>query len=647
MTALIPRHTLLPKHTISPPEPASPYRTDINGLRAWAVVAVLLFHFNIPGMHAGFAGVDVFFVISGFLMTTIIVRELEGGNFSLAKFYAARARRILPALLVMIATLLMLGWFILPDKDYTLLGAQSAYASSFLSNFYFWREADYFGVGAHENWLLHTWSLAVEAHFYILFPIFLTILWKVKPGIKTVAYGLAGLFLVSLAVSILVSGWQPKAAFFLLPARGWELAAGGLAFLIGREYHSAARFAKLFFWVGAGLLVASAYFLTSTHVWPSGWALLPVLGTALIILANQPGSWLTGNPIAQWLGERSYSLYLWHWPLVVALYFASLNESAPWVGAAMALSLVLSHLSYKLVEAPSHLHLVARSSKKQLLSIAVPVLVIAGFSASILRLGYENRISPNINAIASESVNKNYRAFDCRYRLYNDSIPGCVFGEKTTDLILIGDSHSEAIASALELSAKNNSKGYVYYGGAHGCPTLNNSETVKDKVQGKCINYNNLISSKVTLTATDKPLLIFNASWSSLFSDDEFKRALVETVCSYTRSGRVVYLNRPIPAMPVHVPNTMSRSMLLGRQLDPIKTSLSDYFVKNRTIWDAQDEAARQCGAKILDPLPYLCTGESCYGSRDGQPLYYDDGHLSEHGNKNLVPMFDSIFQAL
>lgn len=645
MTAIIPHHKLLPEYTDSPPKPSAtvPFRTDINGLRAWAVVAVLLFHFSIPGMQAGFIGVDVFFVISGFLMTTIIVRDLENDNFSFAKFYAARVRRILPALLVMIATLLVLGWFILPDTDYKLMGAQSAYASSFLSNFYFWREADYFGAGAHENWLLHTWSLAVEAHFYILFPIFLTILWKVKPGIKTVAYGLAGLFLASLVVSILASGWQPKAAFYLLPARGWELGAGGLAFLIGRECHSVARFSKPLFWSGAGLWVASAFFLTNAYAWPSGWALLPVLGTVLIILANQSSSWLTKNSVAQWLGERSYSLYLWHWPLVVALYFSSLNESVPWIGAAMVLSLLLAHLSYKFIENPSHLYLVAKKPKKQLLFIAVPVLVVASFSISLLHLRYTDRIPSEINDIASESVNRNYMAFDCRYRLYNDSIPGCVFGEKTTDAILVGDSHSEAIASALALSAKNHSKGYVYYGGAHGCPTLNNAKGV----QSKCNNYNKLINTKVTLLPTDIPLVIFNASWNSLFSEDEFKQSLVETVCSYTESGRVVYLNRPIPAMPVHVPNTMSRSMLMGRTLEPIKITLNDYFIKNRSIWDAQDEAARQCGAKILDPLPYLCTGDSCYGSRDGKPLYYDNGHLSEHGNKYLVPMFNEVFQSL
>lgn len=183
----------------------NPFRTDINGLRAYAVIAVLLFHFQIPGFSAGFLGVDIFFVISGFLMTTIIVRGLEKENFSIWKFYMARVRRIVPALMVLIATLLVLGWFFLPTPDYQALGSQSAYASAFISNIYFWRSSGYFDAAAHEKWLLHTWTLGVEAQFYLLLPVLLTILWKIKPVAKTLFWGLVFALFASLALSVVAS----------------------------------------------------------------------------------------------------------------------------------------------------------------------------------------------------------------------------------------------------------------------------------------------------------------------------------------------------------------------------------------------------------------------------------------------------------
>lgn len=618
-----------------------PYRKDINGLRAWAVLAVVLFHFKIPGMSAGFIGVDVFFVISGFLMTAIIIKGLEEGGFSIKKFYIARARRILPALLILIATLLALGWFFLPDQDYKSLATQSAYATGFISNIFFWREAGYFEASSNEKWLLHTWSLAVEAQFYILFPLFVTALWRIKPRLNTITLGLIGLFVTSLALSIVASTWQPQGAFFLLPTRAWELVAGGLAFIFSRNLHLPKKLSSVLFFIGCGLLVIAMLFLSKSYAWPSGWAIFPVLGTVFIIIASQQNSWLTGNVVAQWLGDRSYSLYLWHWPFMVGLYYSSLNGSPLWTLAAIGASLVLAHLSFHFVEAPTHHYLVSKKTKTQAHILILAALAAIIPAAGILTIQQHNRIAPEINLAASEASNRNQKAFDCRYRLFNNSILGCVFGKKTVNAILVGDSHSEAVASALEVSATKENSGYIYYGGAHGCPTLDDS----DKMKNKCINYNLLINEKIKALPTSIPLIIINTSWDEIFTNDEFKDRLTKTVCSYTSSGRIVYLNRPIPSMPVNVPNTMSRAMLFGRNITPIKTSLTEYFNVNQKVWDAQDEVVAKCGALILDPLPYLCDEKYCYGSRDNRPLYFDSGHLSEYGNKFIAPMFDKVFR--
>ncbi|AHF01857.1 acyltransferase [Thiomicrospira aerophila AL3] len=652
------------------PSPVA-YREDINGLRAWAVIAVLLFHFQLPGLGAGFFGVDIFFVISGFLMTAIIVKGLERDNFSIWKFYMARARRILPALMVVIAVLLALGWFFLPTPDYQALGSQSAYSLSFLSNIHFWRSTGYFDAAAHEKWLLHTWSLAVEAQFYLLFPIFLIILWKIKPQLKTLFWGLGLVFIASLALSIVASSWKPAAAFYLLPTRGWELAAGGLAFLIGREVLGLQRVAKPLFWSGFALWVLAFALLDSSYAWPSGWALLPVLGTVLIILANQSQAKLTVNPIAQWLGDRSYSLYLWHWPLVVALYFAGLQNDWLWVSGAIALSLILAHLSYHLVEVPTRSYLGASGLRKEVFAIALAGLVIGLAAVSVQLFTFENRLPANIQAVAAESQNTmSYEKLCKSDYSSNDKLPHfCSYGNNETLAVMIGDSHASATFTSLGAVAEELSGGVLLFGKG-GCRTIIGFKLVNNDV---CVERNNHIFNLVNELDSKIPVVLVNRYDGALIGDNlnperdtkpnhffdikydsrshpvlrqQLLTGITETACMLQKD-RQVFVVRPIPVMNQHVPNYMSREMIFKRnsQISDLKITREEYFERHGLVWEAQDQAAEQCGVKILDPLPYLCDDKYCYGSRNGRPLYYDDDHLSEYGNKYLVPMFEQVFR--
>lgn len=209
------------------------FRRDINGLRAWAVVSVVLYHFGVLGFTGGFVGVDIFFVISGFLMTQIIVRGLQTDNFSILAFYLARAKRIVPALLVLCAVLLVMGWFVLPAPDYKPLGMHVLTSLLFVSNIQYWREAGYFDAASHDKWLLHTWSLSVEWQFYLLFPILLALLWRLYPGPRNTARLLLLLLIASLVLSVWLTLKKPEAAFFLLPTRAWEMLTGGLVALTG------------------------------------------------------------------------------------------------------------------------------------------------------------------------------------------------------------------------------------------------------------------------------------------------------------------------------------------------------------------------------------------------------------------------------
>ena len=321
------------------------FRADINGLRAWAVAAVVFYHFGIPGFSGGFVGVDVFFVISGFLMTGIVVKGLERGNFSLIGFYMARGRRIVPALVVVCAVLLALGWWVLMPPDYKRLGSHAVYSLAFLSNIEFWQEAGYFDVASREKWLLHTWSLSVEWQFYLILPVVLWVVWRLKPGrvVQTLAVG-SGL-VASLLACVLVTNNQSGTAFYLLPTRAWEMLGGGLVFLLASKPKLSALHRRSLEFIGLMLIVLSVVFFDRDTIWPGGRAMLPVMAAMLVLLANRHSLW-TASKLPQWLGDRSYSLYLWHWPVYVALVYIGFRDN-PWaIAGALLLTVLLGHLSY-------------------------------------------------------------------------------------------------------------------------------------------------------------------------------------------------------------------------------------------------------------------------------------------------------------
>jgi peptidoglycan/LPS O-acetylase OafA/YrhL len=323
------------------------FRKDINGLRALAVLVVLLFHFGIPGAAGGFIGVDVFFVISGFLMTGIILRRLDTGRFSLADFYLARARRILPALVLLCCVLLAVGWFALLPQDYERLDKHVLGSLGFVSNIVYWKESGYFEVASHDKWLLHTWSLSVEWQFYLVYPVLILLLRRLLPA-RHLVLCLAVLAIMSLAVSIYASARWPTTAFFLLPTRMWEMLAGGLVCLWA--FQPTPRTGRAMEYAGLGLILLSVWLLDAQSVWPGWLAIIPVAGTMLVIGSGQHHSVITGNALAQWMGRASYSIYLWHWPVAVGLYYLGLEQAPLWIIGGIALSLLLGWLSFVLVE---------------------------------------------------------------------------------------------------------------------------------------------------------------------------------------------------------------------------------------------------------------------------------------------------------
>jgi peptidoglycan/LPS O-acetylase OafA/YrhL len=641
------------------------FRNDINGLRAWAVVFVVLYHFGVPGFSGGFVGVDVFFVISGLLMTGIVVRSLEEQRFALWDFYIARGRRIIPALLALCLIILLMGWFLLPVADYKQLGAHIATSASFVSNVKYWLESGYFDASSHDKWLLHTWSLAVEWQFYLLLPLVLMLAWKLRPQRSTLFWSCTLAFAGSILLCVFLTPAKPTAAFFLLPTRAWEMLAGGVLYFYQSHRSVQPKIAPALESSGLLLIVGCVALLSPSAEWPGWRALLPVAGSVAVLAASRRNSFWTGNFLAQWLGSRSYSIYLWHWPLVVGLGYVHLDNN-PWaITAAIGLTLLASDLSFRVIETRSRQWLTKQTRRVNLFTLIGLALAICTAGALLfVQKGLPGRHNKAIDITSAEANNSNPRKSAC-HLFGGVSSPGCLYGTGPLGAIVFGDSHSDAVVTAVAAALPDRTtKQWTY----SACPVLEGVQSLERK-DDKCGDFVEWGIAQLQSVPRDVPVVIANRHGQYLFGRDtdknsqavptvyftqkysttvptfvaEYQERLVETTCRIAKT-HPVFLLRPIPEMGQHIPNT-ARDMILGNP-QSAGVSVSDYLERNAAIWKAQDSASKKCGAVVIDPIPILCPGGLCSGFKEGRPLYYDDNHLSEYGNKFLTPLFEAAFKA-
>jgi peptidoglycan/LPS O-acetylase OafA/YrhL len=646
------------------------FRSDINGLRAWAVVSVILYHFGVAGFTGGFVGVDLFFVISGYLMVGIIARGLSGTRFSITDFYLARAKRILPALIVLCLAVLILGWYVLLPSELKALGIYVIAALGFFSNIKLKQSAGYFTPEAHDNLLLHTWSLSVEWQFYMLLPVVLFTIWKLRPKHSTlVATVLLG-FIASLYLSVTLTPGKPEAAFYLLHTRAWELLVGGMIYLCVDRLALSAFLRRCIETIGLSLIVFSIFIFDSASQWPGWRAAVPVLGAALVILAARQGSWWTGNTAAQWLGNCSYSLYLWHWPIVVLLTFWGLKGQ--WLATVLGLcsTLMLGWLSYQYVENTVRTGFGKRPRATSYPLLLGAVVIVGAFGAlSVINRGFPDRLDHLALEVISQADNKNPRLSECaagasQMGSEDHPVPDCRYGnEGKVKAVVIGDSHSSSMVTAVKSAMR---EGDVLQWSANACPLAYGirNETPKHQcglfLEWSLRQINKLPKETPVILVNrfsvyfdgpneDDPALMgliskFSINGSVFGSDtyrEQMRDGIISTICKLS-ADRDVYIVRPTPEQGSNVPVTMGRSMMLS---SPTRTSmtLSSYSSRNADALLTIDRAAKQCGAKILDPIPYLCSTEECWGDVGGLPIYFDDDHLNERGSQLLVPMFQGV----
>ncbi|QDK86442.1 acyltransferase family protein [Citrobacter amalonaticus] len=599
------------------------FRTDINGLRAIAVIAVVLYHFGIPGFDGGFSGVDVFFVISGYLMTGIIFSRLDGSKFSVIGFYMDRARRIIPALYFTCFCLLVIGYFLLLPSDYQLLSEHVKSSSLFYSNIQYFYDVNYFDTSSKEKWLLHTWSLSVEWQFYLIYPVFAFVLYK-SVGRSLASYSVLIVALLSFAVSIYYANTNSSAGFYLLTSRAWEMSVGGLVYLFPASLLTG-RYAKM---AGVTIIIAASVLLNSDMAWPSYWALVPVLGCAIVISAGDIKNILLDNKVMQWLGKVSYSLYLTHWPVFVLFNYLGFSG---WLASffGVALSIALSCISFYLVENPSRKILNKYRGKlaRELTIVLAAFLSVylAAFSVTA-SAGYPGRYP--FALISAEELAKE-RA---RYWTDGDQInPVPKTGDKK--IVIIGNSHGIDLTYAL---TENGFKGDIsYLRTTNHCSNFGYTPN-EQKYKKFCSDV--LISTLKFDGLKHADVVMLHDDWQ--VNDMGGLRSVINEIKTRTNARVIVFGPK---MMFNNAPMFIAKKAMENKKttFEMVNGYASTFYINSR--W-ATNKVAKATVSKIPDAEYVDMLSVQCGKSKicnivspaTGKYLYFDSGHLTKVGATEL-----------
>lgn len=617
------------------------YRPEVDGLRAVAVLPVILFHAGFSAFSGGFVGVDVFFVISGYLITTILIEDIENKRFSIVNFYERRARRILPVLFFVILACIPFAWaWMMPsqlqDFSKSLIGV-----SLFASNIFFWRESGYFAAAAEEKPLLHTWSLAVEEQYYLLFPIFLLFAWRF--GKDRVFWTIVVFSGLSLALS--EWGWRnaPSASFYLLPTRAWELLAGSIAAFIVKKHGVKSN--NLVALTGFFAILVSIFVYDKNTPFPSLYALAPVVGVVLIILFSDKKTFvakLLSTKVFVGIGLVSYSAYLWHQPLFAFARIKSLGEPSMFLmGALSVLSLILAVLSWKYVEQPFRNRQLIR--RKLIFSLSglgfLAVAILGLFFPSVSNYRFSDyQLSIISDGEQNREVMKN-EAYD-RYGCFFDHSQSasllienqCVKESEEGRIVLFGDSEAAhyfdgfAIHDIEVMQFTGTSCRAIGYEG--------NSE--------RCSDFLSIFFSSVVPVFTEQDLIIVSSNWWNThrrIGDESFKKALNDTLSRLKSSGAEILLltNTPDFVRDPYAQFAMQDNLSQGMVYLPV-----------RDIWKSDEiiiEVAAEMDVEVFNVASLFCkNAEVCLFKDEVDYLFFDSGHLSYHGSEFVASVLASEF---
>ena len=642
------------------------YRKDIDGLRAIAVLPVMLFHAGVNLFPGGYVGVDVFFVISGYLITGVIIRQLEEGTFSFSSFYIARARRILPALFFMLAITTIAAWFLMVPDDLSSYGRSLEFASAFLANIYFKNNVNYFAPAAETMPLLHTWSLAVEEQYYLIFPLLVAAVWRF--GKRRLLNILLFAFLISFLASLLGAISFKTSNYYLLPTRAWELLFGGLTFAYKDTFW--ARRIRTPYVSGGGLVlifIACCFYDRQTP-FPSAYTLLPVIGAALILneqTETNGRNLLTFAPLVG-VGRISYSLYLWHFPMIA---FAAITYSAYGLQIGILWPLfftfLIATISYKWIE---------QSTRHRTKSLKIFLTVLFLVGACLAALGHIlfSHISV-VKPLTSSQNNivhlfdegkSNVKWEDCSAVIDKPCVGGDISAEKK--IILFGDSHAFSIFEALSDELRGKGVQLVLYSDGN-CPPLYVSQ--ERLLKEKCFRNNLKIYEKLSSDVGVKAvILVARWAWyienepfdnrnggigarpsnflSSHYSSNSSRRSasikLINDTLNYAeRIGAPFFIVDSIPEPGWDI---RRKAFYLSEEISDFSNLFSydqnAYFGRNAEMHHIVDSRKSQSNLSFILTSDVFCGTQNanrCTAWNNGIPLYLDDNHLNKNGARLLA----------
>lgn len=642
------------------PNIAKQFHPEIQGIRAISILAVILFHLGFHSLPGGYVGVDMFFVISGFLISKMIVSEMARGTFSLGRFYKNRVIRLLPNLFLMIAASAALSYFVLKPYDFFQYGKSLQFSAIYLTNMVFARQQGYFDMSRDAKPLLHTWSLSIEEQFYLIFPFFLILLYKFR------THRMALLALIGLAsLWVRISYMQhhlPTEGFFSFAGRIWEFVIGAMTALMSIEFKEKISRNEPIALISLLLITASLLFLDEGLPYSELLLIVPCLATALFIASagnTRAGGWLSGK-ILVFIGGISYSLYLWHWPLIVWLHNmdTELSRNAQ-TAILILLTGIISFLAWKYVEEPFRQNREKFSGK----FVAMLTLIFAIFCASAggyiyAKVGMEERFPAWVKAKnnlaafdfkAATGISLSYPA-NC---IVGDdpasTLKNCAFGDPHSSyrFLLLGDSHSGAWYPAFQAAAENeHAQGVLVT--LPGCPPIFGISSF-DGAKNICAeNFDTKIKALINTKAFNKVFLV--ASWSmytegdpnnqpnhfisdkttsaltSISSKEVIGRHLEETIKQMQTLGIEVVIVHSVPVLPrviQNLPEGFTQPSIKARQQNEFMT----HFVSQHPALQS------------IDPVSLLCDTAACKITENGNILYTDNNHISPAGAALLFPL--------
>jgi peptidoglycan/LPS O-acetylase OafA/YrhL len=650
------------------------YRPDIDGLRAIAVLAVVFYHADVALFSGGFVGVDVFFVISGYLITSLIHGHCRTNQFSIVEFYERRIRRIFPALFVMVAFCFLAGGLLMMPLDYKQLGYSAVANSLFASNVLFWLRTGYFDADAEVKPLLHTWSLAVEEQFYIFFPIFLLLLYKYWREHVAVAV------LMLAAGSFILSVWQtynaPEGAFYLPLGRAWELMVGASLALSINQLPYRKDIDEIAGIIGIAAVFGSIFLLTTGTPFPGLAAFPACAGTAAIIYSGHNGGRLAGRLLSMravvFVGLISYSLYLWHWPLIVFLkYFLSRQLTSAETLLVLALSIAASIASYRLVELPFRKRRIAGTRPKlALFAFGAPFASIALGLLLYLTNGLPQRLPPAIVTLAMGAWDTPLGQSPCHSRssveILSDKV--CMSGEgnsQNPSVAIFGDSFAIALMPGIEASAKRNGEtvAILTQGGCYPLAGIFHGD-------GRCAPF---IDASLAFIRSHPSIrrVILAGRWTSAVEGTRFSRKTVDNwfitddesrEMGYSENARVfarslartinalapleIYVVAGVPEQKFDIPRVAALNAYWGRNQD-ISLSRIEFDNRHKHTRKILAEVSSHANFELIDVSPYLCNEVQCEATKEGNSLYSDCDHVNKAGALLVTEAFDVVFHNL